>query len=143
MKFCAYPPNITEAQSAVKCILYCIALPCISVLMHQCKKVQCKSAFSAGVQYLGSTPAEQASCICVCVFVYVFVSVFVPECSVVQRYSVFRVDSSGANRARAAAYVLSAGLDSQSPSFNFIVSVFVYLYLYFYLYFYLCLYMYL
>ena len=38
----------------------------------------------------------------------------------------FRVDSSGANRARAAAYVLSAGLDSQSPSFNFIVSVFVY-----------------
>ena len=35
------------------------------------------------------------------------------------RYSVFRVDSSGANRARAAAYVLSARLDEQSPSFIF------------------------
>ena len=35
----------------------------------------------------------------------------------VRWYSVFRVDSSGANRARPAAYVLSAGTDSLSPSF--------------------------
>ena len=52
-------------------------------------------------------------------------------------YSVFRVDSSGANRARAAAYVLSTALDSQSPSFQFYCSkplVFVYLCVYLYLY---------
>ena len=40
----------------------------------------------------------------------------------VRWYSVFRVDSSGANRARPAAYVLSAGTDSLSPSFQFYVT---------------------